>query len=89
MEMIGGITGKYVCSHTQAHSCTDASRHTNTHTEVMGLQYYWSAKGETLKCHLYSWDAIYSLTHTDTRTHTYTHSHPHSLYYFMLSKHSE
>lgn len=28
----------------------------------MALQYRWSAEGETLKWHLYSWDAVYSIS---------------------------
>lgn len=44
------LRNTFVATHKHTH--TDAGRHTNIRTEVMGLQYYWSAKGETLKCHL-------------------------------------
>lgn len=74
--MIGGNTFE---AHARTH--TDAGRHTKARAEVMGLQYYWSAKGETLKCHLCSWDAIYSLS--------LAHSRLCSLHYVMLSKHSD
>lgn len=81
METIGGTARKYICRPTQAH--TDAGRHTKACTEVMGLQYWWSAKAETLKCHLCSWDAIYS--HTQTHAPTREYRHLCSLYYVMLS----
>jgi len=75
-ETIGGMARKYICSpvhahnQTHSHTHTHTGRHTSMHSEVMGLQYYWSVKGETLNCRLYSWDAMYSLSHTHTHTHT-------------------
>lgn len=54
--------------------CVSTSARKNTRSKVMGLQCCLSAKGDTLKCHLSSWDAIYSLALSGTRTCTRMHT---------------
>lgn len=64
-EWLGNI---FVAAHKHSH--TAACGHTSIGTKVMGLQHCASTKGDTLKCHLYSWDAIYSVSLTQTHMHT-------------------
>lgn len=70
VETIGGMALKNIFVSACKHSHTAACGHTSIGTKVMGLQYCRSTKGDTLKCHLYSWDAIYSLSFTQTHMHT-------------------